>query len=74
MKVRVNRRTLSVFEGAKVRNVLLRYFTVKKLNKQLVDEVEVYDAFGHELDLDAPLSEGQKIIFEEPKKEDDEKE
>jgi len=75
MKVKANRRTLSLFEGAKVRNALLRYFTVKKLDKRLIDKVEVYDAYGHQLDHDAPLSDGQKIVFQDPKAErEDEKE
>lgn len=66
MKVKVNRRTLELFEGARVQHALLRYFTVKKLDKQLIDHVEVHDAFGHVLDHDAPLSDGQKIIFDHP--------
>ena len=64
MKVKVNTRTLQLFDGACVRNALLRYFTVKKLDKQLIDEVEVHDAFGHVIDHDAPLSDGQQITFE----------
>ena len=66
MKVKVNRRTLELFEGAKVRNALLRYFTVKKLDKKLVEQVEVHDSFGHVIDHDAPLSDGQKITFDIP--------
>ncbi len=73
MKVKANRRTLTLFEGAKVKNALLKYFTVKKLDKQFIDDMEVYDAFGHQLDHDAPLSEGKKIVFQEPKVETDEK-
>ena len=64
MKVRVNTRTLQLFEGACVKNALLRYFTVKKLDKQLIDGIEVHDAYGHLLDHDAPLSDGQQITFE----------
>lgn len=66
MKVKVNRRTLDLFEGARVQNALLRYFTVKKLDKGLLGSVIVRDAYGHELGHDAPLSDGQHIIFEEP--------
>ncbi|MCR4810665.1 MAG: hypothetical protein K5896_12510 [Prevotella sp.] len=64
MKVRVNTRTLQLFEGACVKNALLRYFTVKKLDKQLINGIEVHDAYGHLLDHDAPLSDGQQITFE----------
>lgn len=64
MKVKVNTRTLVLFEGARVKNALLRYFTVKKLDKRLIDTVEVHDIFGHVLDHDAPLSDGKQITFE----------
>lgn len=64
MKVKVNTRTLVLFEGAQVKNALLRYFTVKKLDKRLIDTVEVHDSFGHVLDHDAPLSDGKQITFE----------
>ena len=67
MKVRVNRRTIEIFEGARVRDALLRYFTVKKMDKKLVSNVEVSDAMGHVVDHDAPLSSGQVITFEHPK-------
>ena len=67
MKVKVNRRTIELFEGARVQNALLRYFTVKKLDKQLIGSVEVHDAFGHILDHDAPLCNEQRITFDEPK-------
>lgn len=68
MKVRVNRRTFQLFEGAKVSNALLRYFTVKKLDRQLIDSVEVHDVYGHVLDHDAPLHNEQTITFDDPKK------
>ncbi|MGX8695852.1 MAG: hypothetical protein ACSW8D_05660 [Prevotella sp.] len=55
MRVKVNRRWLQLFEGARVGNALLRYFTVRKLDKQLIDKVEVHDALGHVIDHDAPL-------------------
>ena len=64
MKVKVNTRTLQLFEGACVKNALLRYFTVKKLDKQLIDAVEVHDDYGHVIDHDAPLRDGQHISFE----------
>lgn len=64
MKVKVNTRTLTLFEGARVQNALLRYFTVKKLDKRLIDTVEVHDSYGHLIDHDAPLSDGQIITFE----------
>ena len=66
MKIKVNRRTLELFEGAKVQNALQRYFTVKKLDRKLMDRLEVHDVYGHVLDYDAPLTDGQQISFELP--------
>ena len=61
MRVKVNRRWLQLFEGADVRNALLLYFTVRKLDRHLIDHVEVRDAQGHLTDLDAPLHNEQII-------------
>jgi hypothetical protein len=68
MKVKVNRRTLELFDGAKVQNALLRYFTVKKLDKRLLDSVEVHDTYGHVIGHEAPLADGQTILFDLPEK------
>ena len=50
MRIKVNTRTLQIIEGACVKNALLRYFSVKKLDKKLIDGLEVYDAYGHVID------------------------
>lgn len=63
MRIKVNTRTLQIIEGACVKNALLRYFSVKKLDKKLIDGLEVYDAYGHVIDHDAPLHDGQQITF-----------
>lgn len=63
MKVKVNRRTLDIFEGAKARHALLKYFRLRKFDLSLIDKVEVFDAWGHPIDLDAPLSEGKIIKY-----------
>ena len=66
MKVKVNRRTLELFQGATVRHALLRYFSVRKMDLSLVEKVQVTDASGHRTDLDAPLREGQTVKFKLP--------
>jgi hypothetical protein len=63
MKVKVNRRTLDIFEGATARNALLRYFKLRKFDLSLVEKVDVFDVWGHPIDLDAPLSEGQTVKY-----------
>ncbi len=66
MKVKVNRRTIDIFEGARVRQALLRYFALRKMDLRLVEQAQVFDSYGHPTDLDAPLSEGQAIKFKVP--------
>lgn len=65
MRVKVNRRYVEVFEGAKVKHALLRYFVAKDIDRQMIDTVEVFDAWGHLIDHDAPLKENQKIKLKE---------
>lgn len=65
MRVKVNRRYVEVFEGAKVKHALLRYFVDKDLDREKIASVEVFDAWGHLIDHDAPLTENQKIKFKE---------
>ena len=59
MKLKVNRKTIEIFEGALVRHALLRYFAVKGADVSLIDfkRVMVTDPWNHEIDLDAPISQ-----------------
>lgn len=66
MKVKVNRRTLELFQGATVRHALLKYFSVRKMDLSLVEQAEVFDGYGHRTDLDAPLKEGQTVKIKLP--------
>ena len=63
MKLKVNRKTIEIFEGALVRHALLRYFVVKGLDVRLVENLTVTDRLGHEIDLDAPASQHSVIKF-----------
>lgn len=67
MKVMVNELTVELFEGARVRNALLKYFTLENLDRALLtDDLDVEDIYGHLLDFDAPLTDGQSITFRFP--------
>ena len=46
-------------------HTLLKYFSMNLMDKSLSDNMEVFDAYGHLIDLDAPLTDGQSITFEE---------
>ena len=63
MKLKVNRKTIEIFEGALVRHALLRYFAVKGLDVRQVEDLKVTDRLGHEIDLDAPASQHSAIRF-----------
>ena len=52
---------MEVFEGAEVKHALLTYLARRRLSVKLVDKMTVYDAWGHEIDQDAPVSEHQAI-------------
>ncbi len=65
MKVTVNELTVELFEGAQVKNAVLRYFTARKMDKSLInDDLPVKDAYGHTLDLNAPLRNEQCITVQ----------
>lgn len=66
MKLKVNRKTIEVFEGAEVRDALLSYFAWKRLDVSIVDTLTVYDGCGHEIDLSAPASQHEVIKFKLP--------
>ena len=61
MRVKVNRTIVELFEGAKVREALLRYCVQRNFSPAKAARAEVFDAWGHPIDQDAPLSDGQTI-------------
>ena len=63
MKVQVNRTLVEIFDGAKSQHAVLRYLVQRRLSKSLLTKGRVFDAYGHEIGLDAPLREGQTIKF-----------
>ena len=63
MKIKVNRKTVSLFEGATVRHALLRYFALKGQDVSMIEEIVVFDRMGHEIDLDAPASQHETVKF-----------
>lgn len=75
MEIIVNDTPVRVFKGAKVRHALLKYLSMNLMAKSLSDDMEVFDAYGHLVDLDAPLTDGQSISFEEstPSAEEEDK-
>jgi hypothetical protein len=70
MKLKVNRKYVTVFEGAEVRHAVLSYLALKGVDVSLVDSMTVYDRWGHEIDLGAPASQFDMIKFIIPKPKD----
>jgi len=62
MLVKVNEKTIEIFAGARVRDVLLKYsrseWTLVKENKK-----KVSDAHGHEVGLDGELDGGEELVI-----------
>lgn len=67
MKLKVNRKNIEVFEGATVKHALLSYFAWKGLDVSQVNQLTVFDRWGHEIDLDAPVSQHEQIKIKIPK-------
>lgn len=63
MKLKVNRKNIEVFEGAQVRHAILSYFALKGMDVSQVEHLTVYDRWGHEIDLGAPASQFDVVIF-----------
>ena len=70
MKLKVNRKNVTVFEGAEVRHAVLSYLALKGMDVSLADCLTVYDRWGHEIDLGAPASQFDMIKFIIPKPKD----
>ena len=67
MKLKVNRKNVTVFEGAEVRHAVLSYLALKGMDVRLADSLTVYDRWGHEIDLGAPASQFDMIKINIPK-------
>lgn len=63
MEIIINDTPVHVFKGAQVRHALLKYFSMNHLPHDLTDDMEIYDSYGHLIDLDAPLTDGQHISY-----------
>ena len=61
MKIKVNRRIVELFEGARTRDAVLRYLVLRKMDVKLLEQAVVEDAYGHLVGKDAPLSDGQTL-------------
>ena len=68
MRLKVNRKTIDVFEGAQVRHAILSYFALKGMDVSQVESLIVYDRWGHEIDLGAPASQYDAVRFKSQKK------
>ena len=70
MKLKVNRKDVTVFEGAEVRHAVLSYLALKGMDVSLADSMTVYDRWGHEIDLGAPARQFDMIKINIPKPKD----
>jgi len=61
MKLKVNRTTIEVFEGAEIRQALLTYLARRRMSLKFIDQLEVFDVWGHEIDQGAPVSQYSQV-------------
>ncbi len=62
MNIKVNSKTVEVFTGARVADVLRKYSKVSWKQVQKGSKT-VYDRYGHEVALDGELSEGARLLI-----------
>ena len=63
MNVKVNKEEIVIFRGATAKHAILRYILKNRLDTKSVDNITIYDRYGHQIDQDAPLKEGSIITF-----------
>ena len=63
MIVKVNKEEVRIFKGATAKHAILKYILKKKMDASAIDNIKVFDKFGHEIGDDSPLKEGQSITF-----------
>ncbi|MDR1581761.1 MAG: hypothetical protein LBS55_00635 [Prevotellaceae bacterium] len=64
MKVFVNDREITLFEGAKVRDAVLSF------DKRILHEISLYeilDKYGNQTDIDGALQDGNKLFIKKLK-------
>ena len=49
MKLKVNRTTIELFEGAEIRHALISYLTRRRMSLKFLEQLEVRDVWGHEI-------------------------
>lgn len=64
MNIKVNSKDIRIFRGATAKDAVMRYLTTNKMDPALAKQVVINDQWNHEIDIDAPLKEGQVITFE----------
>ena len=52
---------IEVFEGAEIRQALLSYLVRRKISVKFIDQLVVYDIWGHEIDHGAPAREFKEL-------------
>lgn len=62
MEIWVNDKKLEVFSGARVKNALRKY-SEEEYQAVLSGDKQAADAYGHPLDMDGELAQGNKITI-----------
>jgi sulfur carrier protein ThiS len=63
MQIKVNERTIEIFAGATVKDVLRKYSPAEWILVRK-KEKKVTDAYGHEIGLDGELNGGESLFIQ----------
>ncbi len=66
MQIKVNGKTVEIFSGARVRDVLRKY-SASEWKRVKRHEKKVCDRHGHEIGLDGELAEHDELIVQDEK-------
>ena len=61
MNITINEKTVKIFTGAKAIDAIRKYLVELKKSPNDLSALMIFDKYGHEIDKDAPLKDGDAI-------------
>jgi len=61
MNITINEKTVTIFTGAKAMDAIRKYLVEMQKSPSDLEALTIYDKYGHEIDREAPLKEGDII-------------
>ncbi len=70
MNITINEKTVKIFTGAKAVDAIRKYLVEMQKSPADLKSLTIYDKYGHEIDGEAPLKDGDVIEVKAIKEED----